>query len=82
MRWRQLSNHERVHIEDSLAQAAVGDLDSLMGVATHLLSDLSHQVGVVLTPASDDIALKSADFVSLGGFQRGDELPEICLANV
>lgn len=67
MRWRQLSDQERVHIEDSLAQAAVGDLDGLMNVATHLLSDLSHQVGVVLTPAVDNIALKSADFVSLGG---------------
>jgi len=67
MQWRQLSNRERVHIEDSLAEAAVDDLGSLMSVATHLLSDLSHQVGIVLTPAVDDITLKSADFVSLGG---------------
>ena len=66
MRWRQLSEREREHIEDSLAEAA-GDIDHLMAVATHLLSDLSHQVGVVLTPDANEVALRSADFVSLGG---------------
>ena len=67
MRWRQLAEAERDHIESSLAEAAAGDIDRLIAVAGHLLSELSHQVGIVLTPSVEEVRLKSADFVSLGG---------------
>ncbi len=38
-----------------------------MSRASHLLSELSNQVGVVLTPALEEILLKSLHFVPLGG---------------
>ena len=57
---------EREHI-DAVLQSVAGDPEQLMAATTHLLSELSHQVGVVLTPALEDVILKSADFVSLGG---------------
>lgn len=58
-----ISARERRYIEDQLSSS---DADQLMNIATHLLSELSHQVGVVLTPLVEEIVLKSADFVSLG----------------
>ncbi len=64
MQLEQLSPRERRYIAEQLSS---NDADQLMNAATHLLSDLSHQVGVVLTPAVNEIVLKSADFVSLGG---------------
>jgi heat-inducible transcriptional repressor len=64
MQLEQLSNRERRYIAEQLRSS---DADELMGTATHLLSELSHQVGVVLTPTVNKIVLKSADFVSLGG---------------
>ena len=66
MKTRRLPEKERRYIEVALQEAS-GDPNRLMNVATHLLSELSKQVGVVLTPAVEDIILKSADFVSLGG---------------
>jgi len=65
MQMRKISNRERSYIEDYLLDAA-NDTDHLMQAATHLLSELSDQVGVVLTPSVEEIALKSMDFVSLG----------------
>lgn len=61
-----VGEEERRYIETALREAS-GDSDRLMSVASHLLSELSHQVGVVLTPSVEDILLKSADFVTLGG---------------
>lgn len=66
MQAHHLPEDERQYIEEAL-NVASGDPSRLMNVATHLLSELSKQVGVVLTPAVEDILLKSADFVSLGG---------------
>ena len=66
MRLHQLSTDEKRYIEESLEDVA-GDAEQLMSVVTHLLSELSHQVGIVLTPVIEEIVLKSADFVSLGG---------------
>jgi heat-inducible transcriptional repressor len=65
MQMRQISNRERSYIEEYLLDAS-NDTDHLMSAATHLLSELSDQVGVVLTPSIDEIVLKSIDFVSLG----------------
>jgi heat-inducible transcriptional repressor len=65
MQMRKISNRERSYIEEFLLDAS-NDTDHLMSAATHLLSELSDQVGVVLTPSIDEIVLKSIDFVSLG----------------
>lgn len=66
MRAHHLDEEEQRYIGEALREAS-GDASRLMNVATHLLSELSKQVGVVLTPAVEDIFLKSADFVPLGG---------------
>ena len=56
---------QRRYIEDHLIEAA-SDNDVLMHVVTHLLSELSEQVGIVLTPTVEDTVVKSIDFVSIG----------------
>lgn len=66
MRWHQLSVEERRYIEEEFRSSA-GSAEDLMGVATLLLSELSHNVGVVLTPLVQEIVLKSAEFVLIGG---------------
>ena len=66
MRLHQLPTEEKVYIEESLRDVA-GDAEQLMSAVTHLLSELSHQVGLVVTPRVDEVVLKSADFVSIGG---------------
>ncbi len=65
MQMRKVSNRERSYIEEFLLDAST-DTEHLMGAATHLLSELSDQVGVVLTPSIQEIVLKSMDFVALG----------------
>ncbi|MEM7350175.1 MAG: heat-inducible transcriptional repressor HrcA [Acidobacteriota bacterium] len=65
MQMRRLSSRERAYIEEYLLDAS-NDTDHLLNAATHLLSELSDQVGVVLTPSVEEIVLKSMDFVSLG----------------
>ena len=65
MRMRRVSARERRYIDDQLDVAAAAD--DLVSIASHLLSELSSQVGVVLTPAAQDIVMRSADFVPLGG---------------
>ena len=65
MHMRTVSSRERSYIEEYLLDAS-NDTDHLMSAATHLLSELSDQVGVVLTPSIDEIVLKSLDFVYLG----------------
>ncbi len=66
MQMRRLSPHEKRYIEESLAKAS-DDAEQLLSVCTHLLSELSSQVGVVLVPVVQDTVIKSFDFVSLGG---------------
>lgn len=65
---RQVSARDKRYIDTQLGSAA-GDGENLMSRASHLLSELSNQVGVVLTPAIEEILLKSLHFVSLGGHQ-------------
>lgn len=57
MRQRRYIDHEL-----DVADAA----GSLVAIASRLLSELSSQVGVVLTPGVDESMLRSADFVPLG----------------
>ena len=65
MQMRRISSRERSYIDDYLLDAST-DADHLMNAATCLLSELSEQVGVVMTPSVEEIVLKSIDFVSLG----------------
>ena len=60
-----VSIEDRRYISEQLA-AVAQDSETLMGVVTHLLSELSQQVGVVLTPNVDNTVLKSIDFVPVG----------------
>lgn len=66
MEARSVSSRERRYIADNLA-ATGADADTLMGSASHLLSELSSQVGIVLAPALGDTVLKDVDFVPLSG---------------
>lgn len=66
MQSRRLPAKQRRYIREKL-RAAPADADDLMDVATHLLSELSNQVGVVVAPALGDTALKAVDFVPLSG---------------
>jgi len=65
MQMRRISVKERAYIDDYLLDAS-NDKEHLLNAATHLLSELSDQVGVVLTPSVEEIVLASIDFVSLG----------------
>jgi heat-inducible transcriptional repressor len=57
---------ERRYIEGTL-HGAPADAEQMMGVASHLLSELSHQIGIVVAPALGDTVLKAVDFVPLAG---------------
>lgn len=60
----KVPSEARRYIDHSLGSGD-GDRDSLMASASHLLSELSHQVGVVLTPALAQTRLKTIEFVAL-----------------
>ncbi|MCB1033203.1 MAG: heat-inducible transcription repressor HrcA [Acidobacteria bacterium] len=59
-----VSSSERRYIDENLASESK-DADELMAAASQLLSELTHQVGVVLTPALAETVLKTIDFVPL-----------------
>lgn len=65
MEARKPTARERRYIDENLGAPA--DAEQMMGVASHLLSELSHQVGIVVTPALGDTVLKAVDFVPLAG---------------
>lgn len=64
MQVRKVPARDRRYIEDNLRS---GDADQILGAATHLLSELSKQVGVVVTPAVGDTVLKAVNFVPISG---------------
>jgi heat-inducible transcriptional repressor len=66
MQARRLSAKERRYIEENL-KSVPADADQLIGVTSHLLSELSQQVGIVVAPAVGDTVLKAIDFVPLSG---------------
>jgi heat-inducible transcriptional repressor len=66
MRQRAVPVRERRYIDSQLKEAA-GDADERMSSASSLLSELTHQVGVVLIPALGDTVLKAIDFVPVSG---------------
>ena len=64
MRARRISAKEKRYIDGELAQAS--DADAKVVVVGQLLSELSSQIGMVMTPTVEDIVLRSADFVPMG----------------
>jgi heat-inducible transcriptional repressor len=64
MQVRKVPARERRYIEDNLKS---GDADRILEAASHLLSELSQQVGLVVTPAVGDTVLKAVDFVPVSG---------------
>ena len=55
----------RRQIDDSLRPDGSGE--ELASVASHLLSELSHQIGIVVVPALGETVLRSISFVPLSG---------------
>lgn len=66
MEARAVPAKERRYIQDNL-RVGRADADQLLGTASHLLSELSSQVGVVVTPAIGETVLKAIDFVPVSG---------------
>lgn len=59
---RTVPGKVRRYIEEHLKGKPV-DLDTLMEITSHLLSELSQQVGLVVTPAIGDTVLRAVEFV-------------------
>src|SRR4051794_229244 len=66
METRAVPAKERRYIQENL-RVGGADADQLLGTASHLLSELSSQVGVVVTPAIGETVLKAIDFVPVSG---------------
>lgn len=66
MEARKLTPKERRYIDDNLT-GAPADAEQLMGTASHLLSELSQQAGIVVAPELSDTVLKAVDFVPVDG---------------
>jgi heat-inducible transcriptional repressor len=66
MRNRRVSARVRRRVEEDLL-AVPSDAGDLVEATSHLLSELSHQVGMVVTPAMGETVLKAVDFVPLSG---------------
>lgn len=64
MRQRRLPDGDRRRIEREL-EAGTGE--EIMSAASQLLSGLSEQIGIVLTPALGETVMRSIDFVPLSG---------------
>jgi heat-inducible transcriptional repressor len=66
MRERRLNARDRRYIEDNLAAAQAGP-ERLMALTSELLTELSHQVGVVVAPALGETVLRAVHFVRMSG---------------
>lgn len=66
MKKRKVPARQRRYIEETLMEGA-GDAEQLMTVASHLLSELSQQASIIMTPALGQTVLKTIDFVPLSG---------------
>jgi heat-inducible transcriptional repressor len=64
MEARAVPAKERRYIQENLRGGAA---DELMGSASHLLSELSSQMGIVVTPAMGETVLKAVDFIPVSG---------------
>lgn len=63
---RRVPARTRRMIEEHLL-TVLDDPDRLMEATSHLLSDLTRQVGIVVTPEMGDTVLKAIEFVPLSG---------------
>jgi heat-inducible transcriptional repressor len=63
---RAVPARARRYIEETLS-ASPTDVDQLMSSASHLLSELTHQIGFVMTPTLAETVLKAVSFVKLSG---------------
>lgn len=66
MRQRRVPAKERRYIEATLSQVAGGAAERIEA-ASHLLSELSQRVGIVMVPAIGSTVLRRIDFVPLTG---------------
>jgi heat-inducible transcriptional repressor len=66
METRELAAAERLRIDGGLA-GSTADAEHLIGTTAHLLSELSGQIGILVTPAIGDTVLEAVDFVPLSG---------------
>ena len=66
MERRGLEDGERRRIEDGL-QGSSSDAEHLVDTTAQLLSELSGQIGILVTPAIGDTVLEAVDFVPLSG---------------
>ena len=66
MEARAVPARERRYIQENL-KGGSADSDQLVGMASHLLSELSTQVGIVVTPAMGETVLKAVDFIPVSG---------------
>ncbi len=62
MHTRKLPARERRYIEEHLGSPQA-DADDLIGTTSHLLSELSQQVSIVVAPGIGETVLKAVDFV-------------------
>lgn len=66
MQGRVLSEEKRRYIRENLKQV-LNDVEDLMGVVTHLLTEMSQQIGIVLAPTISETTVKAIHFLSLSG---------------
>jgi heat-inducible transcriptional repressor len=66
MRERRVTARDRRYIDENLAAAPAG-AERLMAVTSELLTELSHQVGVVVAPALGETVLRAVHFVGMSG---------------
>ena len=66
MQSRTLPEEKRRYIKGNLKQVLT-DVEDLMGMITHLLTELSHQIGIVLAPQISEARVKTAHFLKLSG---------------
>ncbi len=64
---RRVPAWQRRYIDDHLGGSSGADAEQLMTSTSHLLSELTHQVGVVVTPSLGETTFQRIDFVPLTG---------------
>lgn len=64
MEARAVPARERRYIQENLKGGAA-DAEQLMGTASHLLAELSSQVGIVVSPAMGETVLQAVDFIPI-----------------
>jgi heat-inducible transcriptional repressor len=66
MQSRAISAEDRLYIKENLEQVLT-DVEDLMGMVTHLLTEMSHQIGIVLAPMISEATVKAIHFLKLTG---------------